>query len=163
MGGEGVWEHVNSCLHHASNWTCAHDHVLRALESICNAADFATTHRRVLTSEGNCRADFEICNIRVAQQTYLLVDVTVRHDFIGAGHIGQYRQNQGKASSATPTTRITSSRAPLGCLLLGPDKDASSQCSMLKSHRGVDASERECAAGANNSWLTPFSLSPSFL
>jgi hypothetical protein len=108
MGGEGAWDHINSCLHHASNWTCAHDHVLRALERICNDAGFATTHKRVLTSEGNLRADLEIRNIRVAQQTDLLVDVTVRHDFIGAGHIGQ-----NQASSATPTTRIASSRAPL--------------------------------------------------
>jgi hypothetical protein len=47
----------------------------------------------VLTSEGNRRAGLEIRNIHVAQQTDLLVDVTLRHDFIGAGHIGQ---NQGQ-------------------------------------------------------------------
>jgi len=34
MGGEGAWDHINSCLHHASNWTSAHDHVLRAWERI---------------------------------------------------------------------------------------------------------------------------------
>jgi hypothetical protein len=66
---EGAWDHINSCLHHASNLTCAHDHVLRALERICNGTGFATTHKRVLTSEGNRRADLEIRNIRVAQQT----------------------------------------------------------------------------------------------
>jgi hypothetical protein len=58
------------------------------LESICNDAGFVTNHKRVLTSEGNRRADVEIRNIRVAQQTDFLVDVTVRHDFIGAGQIG---------------------------------------------------------------------------
>jgi hypothetical protein len=63
------------------------------LESICNAAGFATNHKRVLTSAGNRCADLEIRNIRVAQQTYLLVDVTLRHDYIGAGHSGQ---NQGQ-------------------------------------------------------------------
>ena len=57
---------------HASNWTCAHDHVLRALERICNDAGFVTSHKRVLTSEGNRRADLEIRNIRVAGQTDLL-------------------------------------------------------------------------------------------
>ena len=67
----------------------AHDHVLRALERICNDAGFATSHRRVLTSEGNRRADLEIRNIRVAQQTDLLVDVTARHNFKGTGHNGQ--------------------------------------------------------------------------
>jgi hypothetical protein len=57
MGGEGAWDNVNSCIHHAPNWTFAHDHVLRALERICNDAGFATNHKRVLTSEGNRRAD----------------------------------------------------------------------------------------------------------
>jgi hypothetical protein len=89
MGGEGAWDHINSCLHHASNWTCAHDHVLRALDRICNDAGFATTHNQVLTSEGNRRADLEIRNIRVAGQHDLLVDVTIRHNFKGTGHNGQ--------------------------------------------------------------------------
>jgi hypothetical protein len=89
MGGEGAWDHINSCLHHASNWTCAHDHLLRALECICNDTGFATTHKRVLTSEDNHRTDLEIRNIRVAGQTNLLEDVTVRHNFKGTGHNGQ--------------------------------------------------------------------------
>jgi hypothetical protein len=89
MGGEGAWDHINSCLDHASNWTCGHDHVLRALERICNDSGFATTHKRVLTSEGNRRADLEIRNIRMSQQTDLLVDVTVRHNFKGTGRNGQ--------------------------------------------------------------------------
>jgi hypothetical protein len=46
---------------------------LWALESIYNAAGFATNHKRVLTSEGNRRADLETRNIRVVQQTDLLV------------------------------------------------------------------------------------------
>jgi hypothetical protein len=62
---------------------------LRALDRICIDAGFATTHKRVLTSEGNCHAYLEICNIRVAGQTDLLVDVTVRHNFKGTGHNGQ--------------------------------------------------------------------------
>jgi hypothetical protein len=82
MGGEGAWNHVNSCLHHASNWTCAHDHVLRALERICHVACFATNHKRVLTSEGNGHANLEIRNLSVTQQTDLLVDVTLLHNFI---------------------------------------------------------------------------------
>jgi hypothetical protein len=36
----------------------------------------------MLTSEGNHRTDLEIRNIRVAQQTDLLVDVTLRHDLV---------------------------------------------------------------------------------
>jgi hypothetical protein len=59
------------------------------LERICNDTGFATTHKRLLTSEGNRRADLEIRNIRVAQQTDLLVDVTFRHNFTGTGHNGQ--------------------------------------------------------------------------
>ena len=61
-------DHINSCLHHASNWTCAHDHALRALERICNDTGFATTHKRVLSSESNRRADLEIRKIRVAHR-----------------------------------------------------------------------------------------------
>ena len=76
------WDHINSCLRNASNWTCAHDHVLRALERICNDPIFATTHKRVLTSEGNRHADLKIRNT----------------------------MGRLKASSATPTTRTTSIR-----------------------------------------------------
>jgi hypothetical protein len=79
-------DHINSCLLYASNWTCAHDHLL---QRIFNDAGFATTHKRVLTSEGNRRAYLEIRNIRVAGQTDLLVDVTIRHNFKGTGHNGQ--------------------------------------------------------------------------
>jgi hypothetical protein len=81
---------------------------LRALERICNDAGFATTHKRVLTSEDNRRADLEIRNIRVAQQTDLLVDVTLRHHFIGAGHIGQ---NQGQLCNPEHPDRILESGA----------------------------------------------------
>jgi hypothetical protein len=59
---------------------------LRALERICIDAGFATTHKRMLTSEGNRRADLKIRNIRMAGQADLLVDVSLRHDFIGAPH-----------------------------------------------------------------------------
>jgi hypothetical protein len=45
-----------------------HNHALRALERICNDTGFATTHKRVLTSEGNRRADLEIRKIRVASK-----------------------------------------------------------------------------------------------
>jgi hypothetical protein len=110
IGGEGAWDHVNSCLHYASNWSCVHDRVLRALESICNAAGFGftTNHKWVFTSEGHRRADLEIRNIRVAQQTDLLVDVPLRHDFIGAGHIGQ---NQGQLSNPDNPDHILESAA----------------------------------------------------
>jgi hypothetical protein len=108
VGGEGAWDHVNSCIHHAPDWTCAHDHVLRALARIWNDAGFATNHKRVLSSEGNRRADLEIRNIRVAQQTDLLVDVTLRHNFIGAGQIGL---NQGQLRKPDNPDHILESAA----------------------------------------------------
>jgi hypothetical protein len=52
--------------------------VLRALESICNDAGFSTKHKMVLMSESNRRADIQVLNIRVAQMTDLLVDVSLR-------------------------------------------------------------------------------------
>jgi hypothetical protein len=26
MGGDGAWDHINSCPHHSANWTIAHEH-----------------------------------------------------------------------------------------------------------------------------------------
>jgi hypothetical protein len=91
MGGDCAWDHINSCLHHASNWTGTHDHVLRTLDRICKDPGFATTHKLVLTSEGNRSGNLEICIICVTQQTNLLMDVTVvtvRHNFKGTRHNG---------------------------------------------------------------------------
>ena len=45
------------------------------------------------SSEGRRRADLEVRNVRVAQKTDLLIDVTIRHPFIGAGRSGH---NQGR-------------------------------------------------------------------
>jgi hypothetical protein len=67
---------------------CTQNHELRALESICKDAGYSTNLKMVLTSAGSRRADLEVLNIRVAQQTDLLIDVTLRHDFIGAGRYG---------------------------------------------------------------------------
>jgi hypothetical protein len=111
MGGEGAWDHINSCIHHASNWTCAHDHVLRALERMCNDAGFVTTHKRVLTSEGNRRADLEIRNICVAGQHDLLVDVTIRHSFKGTGHNGQTQGVKGQLRNPDNPDHILKSAA----------------------------------------------------
>jgi hypothetical protein len=47
----------------------------------------------MLTSAGSRRADLEVRNIRVAQKSDLLIDVTIRHPFIGAGRSGH---NQGQ-------------------------------------------------------------------
>ena len=88
MGGDGAWDHINSCIYHSANWTTAHEHVLQAFERICNDAGFATRRKQVLTSEGSRCADLEIRNIRLADKVDLLVDITIRHDFIGAGRSG---------------------------------------------------------------------------
>ena len=48
MGGDSVWDHINSCIHLNANWTCAHEHVLRVLEHICHATSFDTNHKRML-------------------------------------------------------------------------------------------------------------------
>jgi len=77
MGGDGAWDHINSCIYHSANWTTAHEHVLQAFERICNDEGFATRRKQVLTSEGSRRADLEIRNIRLADKVDLLVDITV--------------------------------------------------------------------------------------
>ncbi len=43
---------------------------------------------RGCSREGTRRADLEVHNIRVAGKTDLLIDVTLRHPFIGAGRSG---------------------------------------------------------------------------
>jgi hypothetical protein len=58
------------------------------LEGVCKDAGYSTSLKTVLTSEGIRRADLEVFNIRVVQPTDLLVDVTLRHDFFGAGRDG---------------------------------------------------------------------------
>ena len=49
--------------------------------------------KQVFTNAGKRHDDLEILNIQVAQQIDLLVDFTLRHDFVGAGHNGL---NQGQ-------------------------------------------------------------------
>jgi hypothetical protein len=88
MGGDCAWDHINSCPHHSANWTITHEHVLRALDRICNDAGYATSSKRVLPSEGTRRPNLEVRNIRVAGKTNLLIDVTLLHPFIGAGRSG---------------------------------------------------------------------------
>jgi hypothetical protein len=63
----------------------------------------------VLTSAGKQRADLEILNIQVAQQIDLLiVDVTLRHDFVGAGHNGL---NQGQLRNPDNPDKLLDSAA----------------------------------------------------
>jgi len=42
MGGDGAWDHINSCNRHSANWSITHEHVLQALERICQAANYTT-------------------------------------------------------------------------------------------------------------------------
>jgi hypothetical protein len=69
LGGDGAWDHINTCPHHSANWTSAHEHVLRALDRICNDAGYATSSKRVLPSEGTRYANLEVRNTRVAGKT----------------------------------------------------------------------------------------------
>ena len=58
----------------------------------------------VLTSAGNRRADLEVLNICVAQQADLMLDVTLRHEFIGAGRDGGI--NHGKLRNPDQPDKI---------------------------------------------------------
>ena len=46
MGGDSAWDHINCCPRHSANWFTAHEHVLQALERICQAAGYATNGMR---------------------------------------------------------------------------------------------------------------------
>ena len=62
----------------------------------------------MLTSAGKRRADLEILNIQVARNIDLLVDVTLRHDFVGAGHNGL---NQGQLRNPDHPDKLLDSAA----------------------------------------------------
>jgi hypothetical protein len=62
----------------------------------------------VLTSAGKRGADLEILNIQVARQIDLLVDITLRHDFVGAGHNGL---NQGQLRNPDNPDKLLDSAA----------------------------------------------------
>ena len=57
------------------------------------------------------RADLEILNIQVAQQIDLLVDVTLRHDFVGGGHI-RNPDNPDKLLDSAAADKTRHYRAP---------------------------------------------------
>ncbi len=61
---------------------------LRSTDNVNPRTVLSTRRKQVLTSEGSRRADLEIRNIRLADKVNLLVDVTICHDFIGAGRSG---------------------------------------------------------------------------
>jgi hypothetical protein len=60
------------------------------------------------SSEGRRRADLEVRNVRVAQKTDLLIDVTIRQPFIGAGRSGH---NQGQLRNPDNPDHILESAA----------------------------------------------------
>ncbi len=62
----------------------------------------------LLTSAGKRRADLEILNIQAARQIDLLVDITLRHDFVGAGHNGL---NQGQLRNPDNPDKLLDSAA----------------------------------------------------
>ena len=74
--------------------------------------------KQVLTGAGKRRADLEILNIQVARQIDLLVDITLRHDFVGAGHDGlnqgqlRNRDNPDKLLDCAAADKIRHYRAP---------------------------------------------------
>ena len=73
--------------HHTQReWYRADSHTLDASE-----AGYATEVKKVMTSEGERRADIKISGIGVLQHDDLVADATVRHDFIGAGRDGGQR------------------------------------------------------------------------
>jgi hypothetical protein len=63
----------------------------------------------VLPSEGTRRADLEVRNIRVAGKTDLLLDVTLRHLFIGAGRSGH---TQGQLRNMLLPVRTAAHQLP---------------------------------------------------
>ncbi len=62
----------------------------------------------IIISESGSRANLEVRNIRVSEMTDLLIDVTLRHDFIGDGPPGL---NQGQLRNPDNPDHILESTA----------------------------------------------------
>ena len=60
-----------------------HEHVLRATMGIFRAAGYSSIIKSVPTSDGYRRADLHVVGAHLMGKDDLVVDVTVRHDFIG--------------------------------------------------------------------------------
>jgi hypothetical protein len=108
MGSDGAWDHVSSCLQHASNWTCAHDHVWRALESICNEPVSPPITSGFSRVRATAAPISKSATSAWRSRPICLVDVTLPNDFIGAGHIGQ---NQGQLRNPDNLDHIFESAA----------------------------------------------------
>ena len=76
-------DHINCCHYHSGNWYRAHEHVLRALMGIFRAAGYSSSIKSLPTSDGHRRADLHVVGAHLMGKDDLMVDVTVRHDFIG--------------------------------------------------------------------------------
>ena len=69
---------------------------------------------RGCSREGTRRADLEVRNIRMAGKTDLLIDVTLRHPFIGAGRSGltQGQQSPDQILESAAADKICNYRDP---------------------------------------------------
>ena len=76
-------DHVNCCSRHSANWLRAHEHVLRAIMAVLQAAGYACSIKHVPTSDGIRRADLHVVGTRLMGKDDLIIDYTLRHDFIG--------------------------------------------------------------------------------
>ena len=113
MDGEVGWDQKTAALVMNGIHTAPHDQVLRAFEGMCKDAGYSTSLKVVLASAGNRRADLEVFNIlRVAQQTNLLVDVTLRHDFIGTGPRAASTATSCVCTSSSPISEPTTISIP---------------------------------------------------
>ena len=76
-------DHINCCHYHSGNWYRAHEHVLRAVMGIFRAAGYSSSIKSLPTSDGHRRADLHVVGAHLMGKHDLMIDVTVRHDFIG--------------------------------------------------------------------------------
>ena len=66
-----------------ANWLRAHEHVLRSILAVFQAAGYACSIKHVPISDGIRRADLHVVGTGLMGKDDLIFDYTLRHDFIG--------------------------------------------------------------------------------
>jgi len=94
-------DHPHSCTQHAGATTCAHEHILTAVQRVFNQAGYATERKNVPHSRGMKKADLHVKDFRL-EGIRDVINVTLRGEFHDPAH-------NAEAHTPIPTARSTQS------------------------------------------------------
>ena len=103
-------DHVNCCSRHSANWLRDHEHVLRAIMAVLQAAGYACSIKHVPTSDGIRRADLHVVGTRLMGKDDLIIDYTSREK--GLQHPNARLDDKHQASADAEPHIIRSAAQP---------------------------------------------------